>query len=169
MGNGAGFRYFNGKAIDWDAYNFPAKINNSTSEYINFYYDGNHARWKSVYVNGSTTETTIHVGDLMEKVMSSANSTVDYRHYIYAGSSRTPVAVYSRTGTANSQNKVRYLLDDPQDSVVSILASKIFAMPSGFQECPVQYCCNGVAGRTHAAVANYQCVSIQSDRKDIPG
>lgn len=53
----------------------------------------------------------------MEKVMSSASSTVDYRHYIYAGSSRTPVAVYSRTGTANSQNKVRYLLDDPQDSV----------------------------------------------------
>jgi hypothetical protein len=49
-------------------------INNSTSEYINFYYDGNHARWKSVYVNGRTTETTIYVGDLMEKVMRSANS-----------------------------------------------------------------------------------------------
>jgi hypothetical protein len=36
---------------------------------------------------------------------------------------RTPVAVYSRTGTANGQNKVRYLLDDPQDRVVSILDS----------------------------------------------
>ena len=33
------------------------------------------------------------------------------------------MAVYSRTGTANNQNKVRYLLDDPQDSVVSILDS----------------------------------------------
>ena len=27
-----------------------------------------------MYVNGRTTETTIHVGDLMEKVMRSANS-----------------------------------------------------------------------------------------------
>ena len=31
--------------------------------------------------------------------------------------------MYSRTGPANGQNKVRYLLDDPQDSVVSILDS----------------------------------------------
>ena len=103
----------NGDAITWTSFNYPLEIISSgTSE--TFEYGPERQRWKSVYVASIGTETTYHVGKLLEKVI---NGSTDYRHYIYAGNEL--VAIYSRKGSTNT---LRYVLEDHQASYASILS-----------------------------------------------
>jgi hypothetical protein len=81
------------------------------------YYGADRQRYKQVYVNGSTTETTIYVGKLLEKV--TVGSTVDWRHYIRAGGRL--VAIMSRQSTGT--NTTRYALEDHQASIAKLLDS----------------------------------------------
>jgi RHS repeat-associated protein len=105
----------NGQSIGWDAYNYPTLINNSASENVTLSYNGNHQRWKQVYVNAGVTETTHYIGGLLEKV--NVGGVDDYRHYIYGGGT-TAVALMSRT--SSGVNSTRYLLVDHQQSPASI-------------------------------------------------
>lgn len=105
----------NGQSIAWNNYNYPTVINGSATENVTLSYDANNQRWKQVYVNGSTTETTYYLGGLMEKV--TTGSATDFRYYIYANG-RAAVAVMSRLSSGT--NTTRYMLEDHQDSVAKI-------------------------------------------------
>ena len=62
-----------------------------------FFYDGNHQRWKHVAVlQGSATETTTYIGKFFEKVLLPTGITA-YRHYIPAG---TSMVLYERSTSA---------------------------------------------------------------------
>ena len=104
-----------GLGISWDKYNYPTYFNGN-GENVTLSYDASHQRWRQIYVNGSTTETTIYVGELLEKV--TVGTTVDWRHYIKAGGQT--VAVHSRSGATVT---TRYVLEDHQGSVAALTSS----------------------------------------------
>jgi RHS repeat-associated protein len=107
------------QTIDWTSFNYPKRITatvlGGTQQIASFAYGPDRQRWRMVYESGSTTETTLYIGGLMEKV--AVGTATDYRHYIYAGGSLT--AIYSRQSSGT--NTVRYVLEDHQGSVASIL------------------------------------------------
>lgn len=99
----------NGFTFAWNKSNYPTSIAGS-GETATLSYDGNNQRWKQVYVNGSTTETTIYVGNDLEKV--TTGSTTDWRHYVRVGGQT--VALYSRLSSGT--NTLRFMLEDYQGS-----------------------------------------------------
>jgi RHS repeat-associated protein len=106
----------NGFSVTWTSYNYPSSIN-AAGESVAFSYGPDRQRWKSIYSTSIGTETTYHVGKLLEKVIN--GGTTDYRHYIFAGNEQA--AIYSRTNTGT--NTLRYVLEDNQGSIASITTS----------------------------------------------
>ena len=74
----------NDEEITWTSYNYPSKIeiehNVSSHE---FFYDGFRRRWKQIYDDGASSETTIYVGGILEK--RSEGSYAEYRHSTMIG------------------------------------------------------------------------------------
>jgi RHS repeat-associated protein len=106
----------NGSIIGWTSYNYPSSVASSV-ESATFQYGPDRQRWKTIYTSSVGTETTYHVGKLLEKVAN--GGTLDYRHYIFAGSEL--VGIYSRQSTGT--NTMRYVLGDHQSSFSGILSS----------------------------------------------
>ena len=104
----------NGYNLTWASYNYPLAIA-TNGESVTFQYGPDRQRWKTQYSGPIGTETTFHVGGLLEKVTN--GSAADYRHYIYAGDEL--VGVYSRQNTGT--NTLHYVLEDHQGSFASIL------------------------------------------------
>ena len=105
-----------GNDVTWTSDNYPSRIENGSKAH-DFYYDGQRNRWKQVYTNGSSSETTIHVGGLLEKRTEGSYS--EYRHYIQVGG--RAVALYTRP--TSGPITTRYLLHDHQGSVAEITDS----------------------------------------------
>lgn len=105
-----------GNNVTWTSYNYPSGIS-STGESVAFQYGPNRQRWQTIYTGSIGTETTYHVGGLLEKAINAG--VTDYRHYIFAGNE--PVAIYSRQSSGT--NTLRYVLGDYQGSFASILTS----------------------------------------------
>lgn len=103
----------NGYSITWASYNYPTAIN-ANNKSVALYYDANRQRYKQVYSNGSTIETTIYAGGLLEKV--TLGSIVDWRHYIRAGNEL--VAIMSRQSSGT--NVTHYVLGDHEGSIAKI-------------------------------------------------
>jgi RHS repeat-associated protein len=103
-------------AIVWTSYNYPSRINNGSKSH-DFYYGGDRQRWKQVYDNGSSIETTIFVGGILEKRMEGTYT--EYRHTIKVGS--TAVALYTRPSSGSITTK--YFLLDHLGSVAEITDS----------------------------------------------
>jgi RHS repeat-associated protein len=106
----------NGYANTWTSYNYPSGVN-AAGESATFQYGPDRQRWQTIYTGSIGTETTYHVGKLLEKVTNSG--ALNYRHYIYAGNEL--VAIYSRTSAGS--NTVNYVLGDHQSSFTDILTS----------------------------------------------
>lgn len=106
----------NGHSISWTSYNYPSVIN-GPGKALTFSYGPDRQRYRQVYNNGSTTETTQYIGGMLEKV--TIGGTTDWRHYVSAGG--TTVAVVSRLSTGT--NTTRYLLEDHQGSIAQITDS----------------------------------------------
>lgn len=68
----------------WTSYNQPNAVSYGGSM-STFWYDQNHQRWRQVASYSGSSEVTLYVGDLMEKVTNASGTT--YRHYIPAGNS----------------------------------------------------------------------------------
>jgi len=102
--------------VTWSSYNYPNGIN-SSGESVSFWYGPFRQRWKTIYTGSIGTETTYHVGTLLEKV--AASGTTYYRHYIFAGNEL--VAVYNRASTGT--NTLNYVLGDHQGSFAHLLTS----------------------------------------------
>lgn len=107
-----------GSSISWSSYNYPTLINDTaTGESVSFAYGPDRRAWLEQTQGPSGTETTYHVGGLLDIV--SSGGVVDYRHYIYAGSE--PVAIDSRK--SSGANAFYYLLSDQEGSITAITNS----------------------------------------------
>ncbi len=95
----------NGQTVTWTSFNYPSHMPHGT-KYHNYFYDANRQRWKQVYYNGTSSETTIFVGGVLEK--HTAGGITEYRHYINADDQ--PVALYTRP-TSGSITTQYFLLD----------------------------------------------------------
>lgn len=96
-----------GNTLSWTSYNLPSQLNQG-SNYAQFYYGAARQRWKQVaYTSGTGTETTIYVGNLLEKV-TRPSGVVEYKHYVLAGGK--PVAMLTRR--SNGVNDTRYFHSD---------------------------------------------------------
>src|SRR5690606_22226940 len=112
-GNTNNVRSGPGYAVTYTSYNLPSVIASPRGDSSQFFYGPDRSRWKQVATYGGTPETTIYIGNLMEKV--TVGGTVLWRHYI-AGAAG-PVAVYTRK--SNGDNDIHYLTRDHLGSVDS--------------------------------------------------
>jgi RHS repeat-associated protein len=102
-----------GNQVSWTSYNYPTVVSTS-SESASFQYGPFRDRYRTVYTGSIGTETTYHVGKLLEKVANAG--VVTYRYYIYAGSE--PVAV-NNVPTSGSAT-LTYVLEDHQGTPASL-------------------------------------------------
>jgi RHS repeat-associated protein len=135
----------NGYTNTWTSYNYPSGVT-SAGESASFYYGPNRRRIETVYSGGIGTETTYHVGRLLEKV-ANANGTgvTDWRYYIKAGNEL--VGIYSTQAAA-----MHYTIGDSQGGIATLT--------SGGESCPAGYTlsgstCSGTV--TQSATVNYSC------------
>ena len=106
----------NGHGITWTSYNYPSVIN-GPGKRLTFSYGPDRQRYRQVYENGSLTETTMYIGEALEKV--TVGGVTDYRHYITATGGI--VAIVSRR--SDGVNSTRYILKDYLGSVARIVNS----------------------------------------------
>ena len=107
----------NGSPITWYSYNLPNTISASGSNSSQFFYAPDRSRWKQVASYGGTTETTIYIGGLIEKV--TLGAVTSWKHYIGGGSG--PVAIYTRKSGA--ADEMHYLTRDHLGSVDTVTNS----------------------------------------------
>jgi RHS repeat-associated protein len=111
--------------ISWYSYNLPNRIDHPTGNYSQFNYTSDRLRYKQVAytaANGATpasTETTVYVDGLFEKV-TKPSGTIEYKHYILAGSDPIAVRTLRFSGGVNGSNDTRYLHKDHLGSVEAI-------------------------------------------------
>jgi len=104
---------YKGNTISWYSYDLPNTIV-AAGQFSQFWYGPNRNRWKQVATYPSSTETTIYVGGILEKVTVASGTA--YRHYINAGSA---TVVYTRWSTGT--NETRYLTTDHLNSSTVIM------------------------------------------------
>lgn len=95
-----------GSAISWYSYNLPNTISDLSSNSSQFFYAPDRARWKQVASYAGTSEQTIYIGGLVEKVTLGADT--HWKHYIAGGTGIVAEHIRHSTGT----NETVYLLKD---------------------------------------------------------
>lgn len=100
--------------VTYTSYNLPNTISRLGGDASQFYYAPDRSRWKQAATYGGTAETTVYIGNLIEKVTVGTN--VLWRHYIAGGTG--PVAVYTRKSSGT--NEIHYLTRDHLGSVDSV-------------------------------------------------
>jgi RHS repeat-associated protein len=88
----------------WTTYNQPSGITEGTTS-SQFFYNGNHQRYKQIASYSGSSETTYYVGGLLEKMINSSGTS--YRHYIPAG---TNTVIYTRQ--LSGANSTYYVTKD---------------------------------------------------------
>ena len=106
-----------GSSMTWTSYNQPSFVNSGFGPASNFYYNANHQRYKQVANYAGPTETTIYVGDLVEKVSNSSGTF--YRQYIPADNNLVLSTLTASTG-ANTTN---YITQDHLGSLAVVTNS----------------------------------------------
>jgi RHS repeat-associated protein len=107
----------NALSVTWYSYNLPNTINGPSSNSSQFFYGPDRARWKQVASYGGTSEQTIYVGGLIEKVTLGADT--HWKHYIAGGTGVVAEYIRHSTGT----NETVYLLKDHLGSTEMITNS----------------------------------------------
>ncbi len=110
-----------GSAITWYSYNLPNRIDRGTN-YSQFYYGADRERYKQIAYTAAagsdpaTTETTLYVSGVFEKVAKQPSGVTEYRHYIVVGGEAAAI----RTLRSNGANDTRYLHKDHLGSVQAV-------------------------------------------------
>ena len=107
----------NGAALSWFSYNLPATLRATSGSQSQFWYAPDRGRWKQVASAAGTTETTIYIGGLMEKVTAAGGTS--YRHYI--PSPTGVAALYLRRPGGNPAEATYYLTQDHLGSTDQVL------------------------------------------------
>ncbi|HJU38409.1 MAG TPA: toxin TcdB middle/N-terminal domain-containing protein, partial [Tahibacter sp.] len=95
-----------GSTISWYSYNLPNTINAPGSNSSQFFYAPDRSRWKQVASYAGTSEQTIYIGGLVEKV--ALGGATHWKHYIAGGTGVVAEYIRHSTGT----NETVYLLRD---------------------------------------------------------
>jgi RHS repeat-associated protein len=107
------------QTIHWTSYNYPlsitASVQNTNDQTATFYYGPNRERWRMDFADGLGSETTYHIGGLMEKAV--LGGVADYRYYIYGADGLATIYSRKTSGT----NAYHYALEDHLGSVASLL------------------------------------------------
>jgi RHS repeat-associated protein len=104
-------------SVTWYSYNLPNAINGPSSNSSQFFYGPDRARWKQVASYSGTSEQTIYIGGLIEKVALGADT--HWKHYIAGGTGVVAEYIRHSTGT----NETVYLLKDHLGSTEMITNS----------------------------------------------
>jgi len=107
----------NGLSVTWYSYNLPNTINGPGGNSSQFFYAPDRSRWKQVASYAGTTEQTIYIGGLVEKV--TLSGVTYWKHYIAGGTGVIAEYIRSSTGT----NQTVYLLKDHLGSTETITNS----------------------------------------------
>ena len=102
----------NSATIEWYSDNLPKKITGPTGFSSEFFYGPDGQRWKQTASYAGTSEETLYIGGLLEKVTRGATTT--WKHYIQAG---TGIAGLQLRGSSSA---LYYLTNDHLGSVDSI-------------------------------------------------
>jgi len=106
-----------GRTISWSSYDLPVLI---TQDGVSsqFAYGPNRSRWKQVAVySASTTETTLYLGGVMEKVTRGA--VTEWKHYIPAGAGTMALQVRKSAGSPASATY--YVTGDHLGSATAVM------------------------------------------------
>jgi hypothetical protein len=115
----------NGYGATWTSYNYLSGIS-SAGESLTFQYGPNRQRWQTIYSGGIGTETTYHIGRLLEKVANANGSGItDWRYYIKAGNEL--VGIYSTQAAS-----VHYTIGDSQGGIATITTNGDTSCPAGY-------------------------------------
>jgi RHS repeat-associated protein len=96
-----------GSTIGYTSYNLPSSIN-SGSNSSTLSYGAFRNRYKQVAIAGGTTETTIYVGGLLEKV--TKGGVTEYRHLIHGGAGLA--SIYTRRSSGSPATDTFYVHTD---------------------------------------------------------
>jgi RHS repeat-associated protein len=96
-----------GYAIDYASYNLPTVIRSAEGT-STLSYGAGRELYKQIHVKGSTSETTVYVGGLLERMKKGTKT--EYRHQIRAGAAA--VAVYVRRSAGTPLQDTYYLHRD---------------------------------------------------------
>ncbi len=106
-----------GSAISWSSYDLPLVLNQDGAS-SQFAYTPGRSRWKQVAVySASTTETTLYLGGVMEKVTRGA--VTEWKHYIPAGAGSTALHIRKSAGTPASATY--YVTGDHLGSATAVM------------------------------------------------
>ncbi|MDH4259571.1 MAG: hypothetical protein OEW16_04630 [Gammaproteobacteria bacterium] len=105
-----------GASISWTSDNLPNTITSANGNGSQFWHGPAGNRWKQIAINGGMTETTIYVGELMEKV--TRNGVTTWQHYVLAP---TGTAALHLRYSDGSSAATRYLAHDHLDSTDKLL------------------------------------------------
>lgn len=104
----------NGQTVSWKSYALASVINGGGGSSSEFFYTPGRTRWKQQASYAGTSEQTIYIGGLIEKVVRGGQTS--WRHAI-RGAQGT-VAIYTRE--SGGSNAMHYLLDDHLGSVEAV-------------------------------------------------
>ena len=107
----------NGAELSWFSYGLPATLRAQGGAQSQFSYTPDRSRWRQVATGAGSSETTVYIGGLMEKI--TAAGVTSYRHYI--PSSTGTVALYLRRSGANPAEATYYLTRDHLGSTDKVL------------------------------------------------
>lgn len=106
-----------GSAISWSSYDLPLVLNQDGAS-SQFAYTPGRSRWKQVAVySASTTETTLYLGGVMEKV--TRGSVTEWKHYIPAGAGST--ALHIRKSAGSPASATYYVTGDHLGSATAVM------------------------------------------------
>jgi RHS repeat-associated protein len=87
-----------GAAIAWTSFNQPASISGAGGASSAFWYGPDRQRWKQVATAGGVSETTVHAGGLLDKVVRGSATT--WKHYVATPGGVAAIHVRSTDGAA---------------------------------------------------------------------
>ncbi|MGS2716853.1 SpvB/TcaC N-terminal domain-containing protein [Eionea flava] len=99
----------NGRTLAWSSFNKPILMTQDGRSAA-FSYGSDRSRYKKVNHQG---DTTLYIGRLYERVTKGSDSSVDEKHYIYAGGSLVAEHIVSTTAGVQT----RYLHKDAQGTI----------------------------------------------------
>jgi RHS repeat-associated protein len=105
----------NGSSIVWSSYNLPLTINGN-GQAAQLAYAPDRSRWRQISSYAGGSETTIYVGEALEKMTASASNIVRWRHLI-----STPGANVQVTRRSDGTNEVLYVAKDHLGSTDALL------------------------------------------------